>query len=257
MRKTSLPARDFAEGPVKWEQEGLLLAVSTEYHQRDGIIVVPNKGYLSPGELRAKSRIDKIERNPTDICSLLEVIAMWSDARIRDTIGAIQRYNILKLLHRTLYGVVSDFRWTDVEKKAARIENTHECVKNLRDGLNMPFKAGAEEFARNMASAYKFLDRFSPQDRAEYMSYYLETIWNCDYHIWLAEFIMRLASSPESIRSWVKATDMLQYGMESVLRMPYLLRVARMFVIAIHKVFAAKSRRLSDVPIYAGWDWDY
>jgi hypothetical protein len=137
------------------------------------------------------------------------------------------------------------------------MEETRECVRSLRDGLNMPFKVGAEQFARDMAHAYKFLDRLSPQDRAEYMSYYLEKIWKCDYHIWLAEFIMRLASSPESIRSWVKGNDVLQYGMESVLHMPYLLRVARMFVIAIHKGFAVKSRRISDVPIYAGWNWDY
>lgn len=174
-----------------------------------------------------------------------------------ELVGHLQRHNILKLLHRTLYGVVSGFRWIDIERQSDHMENIQDCVRHLRNGLNMPMRTETEQFARRMASAYKFLDRFSPQDRAEYMSYYLETIWNCDYHIWLAEFIMRLASSPESIRSWVKATDMLQYGMESVLRMPYLLRVARMFVIAIHKVFAAKSRRLSDVPIYAGWDWDY
>ena len=257
MRRTALSVSDFADGPVEWGQEGLLLAVSTEYDQRDSIIVVPNKGYLDPSELKTRSRIDKIDRNFTSICSLLRIIAMWSDARVSDTIGAIRRYNVLKLLHRTLYGVVSGFSWTDVERQVDRIEDTHECVRSLRDGLNMPFKARAERFARDMASAYKFLDRYSPRDRAEYMSYYLETIWNFDYPIWLAEFIMRLASSPESIRSWAKATDMLQYGMERVLRMPYLLRVARMFVIAIHRVFAAKSHRLSDVPIYAGWDWDY
>jgi hypothetical protein len=247
----------FASGPIEWRQEGLLLAVSKEHGQQDSIIVVPNKAHFRPGELRTRSKIDRIDRNPPGICGFLDVITMWSNARIRDTIGAIRRHDILRLLHRRLYGVVSGFHWTDRERQSDRMENIQDCVRHLRDDLNMPMRTGAEQFAREMAVAYKFLDRFSPQDRAEYMSYYLETIWNCNYPIWLAEFIMRLASSPESIRSWVKGADMLRYGMESVLRMPYLLRVARMFVIAVHRVSAIKSRRLSDVPIYAGWNWDY
>jgi len=257
MRQTSVSADTFARGPVDWEQEGLLLAVSTEHDQQDSIIVVPDRGYLNPGELGTKSRIDRIDRNPRGICGLLDVITMWSHARVRDTIGAIRRYNILRLLHRTLYGVVSDFRWTDIEQQSDRIRSIPGCVGHLRNGLNMPVRPGAGELARDMANAYKFLDRFPPRDRAEYMSYYLEKSWNCDYPKWLAEFLMRLASSPESIKSWVKGPDMLQYGIESALRMSYLLRVARMFVIAIHKVFAVETHRFSDVPIYAGWNWDY
>lgn len=257
IRENSLSAGDFLKGPIKWGQEGLLLAESTEYHQKDSIIVVPSKGYLRPSDLRINSQIDKIKRNTSSIYSFLDVITMWSDARVRNTIGAIRRYNILRLLHRTLYGVVSGFDWTDVEEQVDHIEDIQECIRNLRSSLNTPFKTKVERFVSDMASAYKFLHSFSPQDRAEYMSHYLDTIWKFDYPIWLAEFIMRLASSPESIRSWVKGNDMLQYGMESVLRMPYLLKVARMFVIAIHKVLTVKSRRLSKVPIYAGWDWDY
>ena len=68
---------------------------------------------------------------------------------------------------------------------------------------------------------------------------------------WQAEFALRLASSPESLRRW--AGEWFEPGLNALLLNPTLARAARFFVLVTDRIQRFEVR--PQTSLYAGWDW--
>jgi hypothetical protein len=67
---------------------------------------------------------------------------------------------------------------------------------------------------------------------------------------WLAEFGLRLASSPKDVAAW--AGTHLRPGLNRLLEVPTLARAARFLVIATDRHLQS---RAAPSELYAGWVW--
>ena len=232
---------------VRCEEPALLRAQCGK--DQDLVVLVPKGSGLDLG-----SSVHVTVPTPAvrEIDRLLRTLELWSSARLPgSTLAAVCRYTAIKEFHSALTQSLCGRGWLDRERAADDEAETKEYTTFLREAAGMPPEG--RDFLRVMKSECHLLALDSPTERSWHVAFYLEHVWHFSEPRWLAEFALRLASSPESIRSW--AGGKLSAGLKQVGKHPYILRTCRLVVLGVDKVLGGRQESLYRVPIYGGWDW--
>ncbi len=240
------------EWPVK-APGGLFLA------RRDGAeaahLAVP-RTFRSLGDLGTTPRITPSARSVEAVCGALEHARHWQTARSSgDILSSHRRRNVLVALAHHVLAQLGGDQWARSESTltggaVADLTPLKHAVANRRDqagiaaaiGLEIAALANADVSARvarlaEIAESFGVL-RPAARDQGNSPS-------------WLAEFALRIASSPGEVAEW--AGDRLRPTIQELLQeTPVLARAARYMVIATDRY---RHSRTAPGELYAGWGW--
>lgn len=259
-------------------QGGLYLA---RFQDAECSIIVPRNVqtvFRTPAELLQLQFVPKFRNHERSLASLRNLITLyelWASAHTTGSVFA--NWDKRKVLDGLL---VSVFHLIDNTKTWSRAEVRFLATSDLRDS--------AEELSRAVSSATdvrkelmlqvaqqltrhkeKAPDSANPKDHAVFfaatMRRFIQPIRPMSVQRlgvgltnrvlkggpWQAEFALRLASSPESLRRW--AGEWFEPGLNTLLLNPTLARAARFLVLVIDRIQRVEVR--PQTSLYAGWDW--
>ena len=194
---------------------------------------------------RAKSRV----------IELLNQIELWRNADLRGDLSALTRRNsVVKALLGGLVDAIGNPGWGDVERALVRF-NDSQSVMRLKQAVA---SNKDDELYRFLKRVCKEHDGNNYQIRQSCITWFVSTFSHrlirpdsAQPPRWIAEFALRLASTPSSIRTW--ADSDFEFGLDELFRRPVLLRVAR-FAVLISDYESTPQPLTPDV-LYTVWDW--
>lgn len=200
--------------------------------------------------------IEGRERTVDAVLGAVESAAVWGSARSSgDILSLYKRGTVLQALSGHILLLVGGERWARAEQAVAGggdrdLSGLKRAVSDRRDqagiaaalALEMAHLASAEPQARvarlaELAVSFRLLESGESD----------EAIQN---PIWLAEFALRLASSPKDADAW--AGTLLRSAVVRLMEGPVLARAARFMVIAMDRHLQS---RVGPGELYAGWRW--
>ncbi|MCA9641098.1 MAG: hypothetical protein KC492_10400, partial [Myxococcales bacterium] len=240
---------------------GLYTATLGEF--KATIIVPPVVRAL--GDLRCEPRFNSTQSTPESVGKLLNLAQLWGEARLSgDPISGSRRGVVLRALAAHIQSLVAGRTW-------ARQELRLRDERGLLD-LSRQVSAGGwrgSHFSEALMREYGELAEQAPSKRVGRLAWLAEDFGitpprvaqgeliegdaqavGPDCAAWLAEFSLRIASSPMTLAAWAK--DDTDAGIRTLLEVPTLLRAARFLVLAVELC-----RKPTQAPgeIYAGWGW--
>lgn len=232
---------------------GLYVATSGAY--KTALVVPPIVETLA--DLQFEPRVGAQGRTAESIEQLVAMGELWASARHPgEIIGRARQRLVLREIARCIAALIAGHTWAQHEREFHRDE---VGIGQLRRALSIhrlqhknewrSVNAG-EIFPRHrlieLADA-TLLERGEAFDAFVRSSIILEDEGN---RLWLAEFALRMASAPGSLGGW--AGLRVGKGIDTLLRVPSLLCVARFFVLAVDQM---RTMPTGAGETYAGWGW--
>ncbi|MCZ2152955.1 MAG: hypothetical protein LC114_03470 [Bryobacterales bacterium] len=245
---TTLPAQQFTT-PVLTPPSGLFVARNQK--TETGVIVPPGLVLKGLSGLGVSPQLRRRRPLPQDIEELVDVYRRWATARlVRHPLCFSYRNRILA----TIESDICDLFYQ--ESKIVGGAATETRPERIRNSIYEP----KVRFLLPTLRA-EILD-LRPSSRGDYLARKLFPLLSCSTTTipspdpvngrrWIAEFVLRLASAPETLAQW--ATDHLGQGLLFVLKHNSLIRVARYVVLSGD--VAAGAKPLSAGPLHHGWEW--
>jgi hypothetical protein len=254
---------------------GLYIARNVEMKVQCSVIV-PREVRTLQCLREATPRIRQYQRNNQSLSEILTLVELWSDAPTGGNVFAErQRLLILHALINRIYELVYGKPWVELEatflsnQKNKPVQDLSRGVfKSIVDKRTSALRRFAEhEHTSAMESVTRF--RGFVQDFIHLPKEALSTSYipghktigpkgvriryrNQNLCTWLAEFALRLASAPHTLRRW--AGDRLNEGLCKMLELPELARSARFLVVeTYHHLDGNKGK--SYALFYTGWEW--
>jgi len=220
------------------------LAVALIGETSASMILPPTVRHL--GDFQPAPRLSSGHASLEGISRWIELAGRWGHAsRSFDVFGEYGRIKVMRMLTADLAGLIGGHQWAALERRVVEKEDVSEEVMLRAVGHKPHQRAVAHDISRWT----EHLVAASPEERAESLAQSLAAharFRSEDQRF--AEFLLRLASAPESLCGLdpVERSDQLQ----RVLRAPFLIRAARCLVLAI------AARADDEMPAtFGGWTW--
>jgi hypothetical protein len=220
-----------AESCVRWAAGGL---VTAEAATVTASIVLPPvvRDFADLGVVNVL-RLSGGSKSPAEVRRLIDLANKWATASVpANPFAWAGRVNVERAIIRQLAGLIGGQRWASLEQ---RVERDSESIRtsDLENALgNEPYQ---RTLARDLLGGLHRLVPLSPEKRvqpfADLISRHARRVGVYRRDLHLAEFLLRLASSPASLATIPEVE--LKSTIDQVLTSPVLLRAARFVVIAI------------------------
>ena len=180
------------------------------------------------------------------ISDRINLAGEWGLAsRSSDPFGELGRIKVLRLIAADIAGLIGGHQWSALERRTTEKADVSEEVLLTAIGSKPHHRA----IARDVSRWTERLVSASPEERAE--SFATSLAAHARFHSEdqrFAEFLLRLASAPDSLCGW--DPEELSVQVQRVLRAPFLIRAARCLVLAIEA-------RATDgmQATFGGWAW--
>jgi hypothetical protein len=199
-------------------------------------------------DLQSTPQLSAGTRSEVGVREAIELAGRWGAARPADPFGERGRIKVLRLITSDLAGLIGGHKWAVLERRAIEEEDVGQQLLLGAIGPKPHHRALAHDISRwteHLASA-------SPEERAETfatsLAAHARITRSGSEDPRFAEFVLRLASAPDSLRGWDPRE--LSVQIERALRAPFIIRAARCLVLAV------ESRTADDVPAtFEGWAW--
>lgn len=232
---------------------GLYLA--RQHNSTAAVIVLPRIQSLA--DLGANMQIDGPTGSTEAVIDAIEVGQLWASARTSgDILSLSKRRRVLRTVVRHIFRLVGGERWAAAEQKAeCGVDRDFSDLRRTvsrrpdRSGIAAVLALEAADLAEaklqarvsrlaDLASNFRLLTSDVPgKDSA-------------GSHRWLAEFALRLASSPKDVAAW--AGPQFRLATANLMKVPTLARAARFLVIATDHHLESQ---VGPDEVYAGWEW--
>jgi hypothetical protein len=235
---------------VRWAAGGLVIARANT--ARSSVILPPRVRDLI--DLRAAGvapQLGEVPRSFGGILRLCELAYFWASASLpADPFGETRRIAVMRTITEYLAGLIGGGHWANVEHQVARDDDAI-TTSDLQAAVGIePYQRA---LALELSRAAQRLKSLLPEDRVPVFSSALVTHARTagvdEEARGLAEFLLRLASEPDSLAGW--PVDDLQTRLELTLASPVLLRAARLLVLTIHGLSVEDA-----TTTYRGWAWE-
>jgi hypothetical protein len=223
------------------------LAVASAGSASTSMILPPTVRNLE--DLRSTPQLSPGTRSEGKVREAIELAGRWGAAsRPADPFGELARIKVLRLITSDLAGLIGGHKWAVLELRSVEKEDVSEQLLLGAIGSKPYHRALAHDIGRwteHLASA-------TPEERAETLATSLAAhariTRSGSEDPRFAEFVLRLASAPDSLRG--RDPRELSVQIERALRAPFIIRAARCLVLAV------ESRTGDDVPAtFRGWAW--
>ena len=214
-------------------------------------------------DLRVDVQFQDRPRSPSAISEAISILELWCGARLPGhAFALIRRQNVVNALLCHIFNLICGERWSQAELEV-RNDATTESLRLLARAVSD--KRHEQEFVA-------VLERECSDLAAARTSERVARVWTLaakyllipDRHTvapqnielsgrWLIGFALRLASCPESLRSWSGGKS--RAGLQWLLEVPVLARAARFLVLAIDA--CSQPQPLSVGSLYNGWEWEW
>jgi len=181
--------------------------------------------------------------------SWIRTISMWDTADVPgNPFAAAGRDRVLRGFHQRIAGLVGGGWWEDAERRveeAQSVESVQLDAALARPGEHSTFRLDLKQLVRRTPESSipaRIHDFAELSDTVAYAT-------SADRR-WLAEFMLRLASSPGSLQAWAESD--VEQALQSVLELPLIFRAARYLILATHYGNADAD----SPPPYRGWSWE-
>ena len=186
---------------------------------------------------------------------ILGHIEVWRRADLRGDLSALTRRNsVVKALLGSLIDAVDSPGWGHAEKALIALGDP-EAIKKLEHAVTSGDTDDLHGLLRGVCKKY---DGHSRQLRGVCVSW-LAAFGSRSHKPdtsrspqWLAEFALRLASAPGSVRGW--AGSGFDFGLDELFERPELLRAARFAVLVADRELTPQP--LDPEVLYTGWGWE-
>lgn len=245
------------------DPDGGLFVAKLAGHQARAILPPTVRDFQDLRSVRSKVQLSRRQRNPTSLMTLVELADRWSRSRSPgDLLAHDRRSAIVAEINSEIGSLVGGCgKWGSLERRHA--DGVTLSIEDLAAGLDKP--SHWTDFRRRIATLASSPDqlvdppveRFSaligdsplaeaPAHviRSSYARSMAARLPGAQFKrggLWLAELLLRLASSPGSLISWSSSPSDLDFN--EVLEHPITFRAARMLAIV--------SRQEEQV-----WEWE-
>jgi hypothetical protein len=211
-------------------------------------ILSPNVRRLE--EIGVDPTVSARGRGTPDLLKLFSLAELWGSASgSADPVGATGRIKALRAITTRLAVLVCGQDWALIEKRVAAEQEI--ATDELLVGL------GRSRYQLDLGRALSDqVDAFAGASLPERVRLLGQTLirhaWKAGVRgdgIELAEFLLRLASEPGTLRDW--SGPELESNTKLVLGLPVLLRAARFVVIVVDRMEGSSASSA-----YAGWRWE-
>jgi hypothetical protein len=223
------------------------LAVAAAGSATAAMILPPTVRHL--GDFRPAPRLSPVRASLETIKGRIELAGRWGSAsRSYDPFGEFGRVQVQRAIAADLAGAVGGHQWSVLERRKAEVDDVSEDVLLGAIGT----KTHQRAVGRDVARSAHFLVSEPPEERAESFATTLAANARVTRHRSedprFAEFLLRLASAPDSLCEW--EPHELSVQIQRVLTAPFLIRAARCLV------FAIEARATPGLPAtFEGWAW--
>jgi hypothetical protein len=256
-QRKSMPANDYYTPTLIAPQSGLFVARSEG--NLAGIITPPAIARKGLAGLGVNPQLAPRRSTTSDLISLLRFYELWATSRIvhhplsfsfRRRVLAQLESQICELLYgeTKLVGTAPSWEARSGQNAQSGLQKIIRSIPEsavrsiiVRHGLELlkvPTWRRPDGFAREVLSLIPQAVLITPSDAMNSLS-------------WIAEFALRLASAPETLRPW--ANERLPEGLQLLLKHPSIVKSAR-FVVLAGEV-NSPPMRLSAGPVHELWEW--
>ncbi len=220
-------------------------------------------------DLGCEPQIDLAQRSPESLDKLLRCAELWAHARLPgDPIAPIFRLKVLHALTESTSGLIAGQNWMGVERTHAP-EQLARCIgKTQREKAFGVRLQDERQSLAGLATAARIRKFAALAEQFEIVDGHQETEAvllgsasgvpvlcrprpaGPEHPTWLAEFALRVASSPSTLRGW--AGEHFDAGIKKILESAALVRAARFLVLAVAH---HREPRAASGELYAGWRW--
>lgn len=217
-----------------------------------GVITPPIDNHKGLAGMRLTPQLRQRQRTPADIASVLDLCSWWTAARaMHDTLLFSFRRRVIETLEAGVFDLLyqesqalGKQTGTNREKRANSLLYSipETTIRHALPGLAPELLAAPVHQRPDIFAA-----RLCPL---------VPHAWQhaADAHNdrrWIAEFALRLASAPHTLRTW--AGERLTDGLRFALKHASIMRAARHVVLVGDGAHGA--RPLAAGPLHEGWDW--
>ncbi len=206
------------------------LAIAAADSATTAMILPPTVHHFD--DLPGPPRLGLGKKSVGGVLGVVELAGKWGDAsRSSDPFGEVGRINVLRGIAGHIAGLIGGPQWTTLENRNRERGDVGETTFLGAVGS----KPNQRALSRDVARWTDGLIKVSPEERAESLA----TSLAAHAHLpkfrsedpRFAEFLLRLASAPETLTSWPQEEQEAHLG--RVLQAPFLIRAARCLVLAV------------------------
>jgi hypothetical protein len=234
---------------------GLYIAKSGDYQRS---VIIPPEVHTFK-DLRIEPQLTPYRRTSQDVIKLVNILDLWTGARLTGNLLSIMRREILLTILREIFHLICGERWTKIELVLSQ-ENGEQVLQVTKNTLSN--KPEEVSLAAKLHGEIDELRISSPAERAERLAHLAERFLRLPSDpgdvtdgptklTWMAKFVLRLASCSRSITDW--AGNNLPSAILHLLEIPGLARSARFMVLML--ACEREHSSLSSRQLYEGWDW--
>lgn len=201
-------------------------------------------------DLRVEPRLQSAPRSVEAVRALIALAELWGSAsRPADPFAEHARFKVLRALTRHIAALIGGGRWSAIERRVGDEDRPFDQAA-LEAAVGE--RSHQRALARDVARWVKLLSSAPLSERVTSLATALALHARSDAYRSedprFAEFLLRLASAPESLADWPEHE--IESDLRRVLDAPMLLRAARLLVLAIDaRVTSSTSSS------FAGWPW--
>ena len=254
------------------QESGGMIVARTERFDA-AIIVPPALNRIRLEDLRLQPSIERYERSMDSVGRLVDILEIWGRARLPgDLLSAIRQRLVLRGLLGELFRLICGARWARAESQFID-KGTPDALIPLADavslrreeiGFGTALVRNAENFARatcnervgllsSLMAEYRVARPSHVRGGARLTPFETRNSAGPDDIEWLAEFSLRLATTPGHVTTW--AGEGLRTGLAHLFETPTIAKAARFLVLDIECYLQADSKLGSPGP-YDGWRWE-
>jgi hypothetical protein len=231
---------------LRWRAGGLALARAGQ--ARAAAILPPTVRDL--GDLRLEPRLRPATRSLRGVLALIELAELWGSAsRPADPFAEHARFKVLRKLTTDVAALIGGLHWRAIERRFGAEERPlDQAALEAAVGGRPHQRALARDVARwvEPLGSAPLAERVASFATALALHARSDAYRSEDPRF--AEFLLRLASAPESLADWPDSE--IESDVQRVFDAPMLLRAARLLVLAI------EARVTTSTPSsFAGWSW--
>jgi hypothetical protein len=220
-----------------------------------GLIALPRIRSLE--DLGGTVEIDGRPRSAEAVLEAIKIGELWGSARSSgDILSWSKRQKVVSAIVRHVLLLVGGGRWAAAEREAETgadrdLAGLKRAVSQRRDQAGIAAALALEVADLAEAELEVRVSRLAELARS-FLLLALDDSGQAltGSHRWLAEFALRLASSPKDAATW--AGPELRLATTKLLELPTLARAARFLVIATDRHLESQVRTGE---VYAGWSW--
>jgi len=201
-------------------------------------------------DLQLEPHLAPVTRSLQGVVALIDCAELWGTAsRPADPFAERGRVKVLKTITGQIAALIGGQRWRELERRIAADERpVGQPALEAAVGERPHQRALTRDVARwvEPLSSASLADRVTALATALAVHARHDAYRSKDPRF--AEFLLRLASAPESLSNWPNSE--IESDVERVLDAPMLIRAARLLVLAI------EARVTTSVPAtFGGWAW--